>query len=128
MIEDARGKGRRRQAYASSASQAPADSDDSGPCKRASAESAKQGRTVLELMVDDKVAALGVMEASGARNFVITIFDSQGTALSVERNGLLRKVHLGLWSSSTQILIVSINMTFSKGRLSLRNSIPFVFP
>lgn len=79
-------------------------------------------------MVDDKVAALGVMEASGARNFVITIFDSQGTALSVERNGLLRKVHLGLWSSSTQILIVSINMTFSKGRLSLRNSIPFVFP
>lgn len=62
-----------------------------GQGDQASAGSQKR-RVILELAVNDNVTAFGVMEASGARNHVITVFDARGNKLSTEMNGLLRKV------------------------------------
>ena len=52
----------------------------------------KDSRRVLELVLDAKAVAFGVLEGAGSKDRTVSIFDSNGRLVSLERNGSLKKV------------------------------------
>ena len=56
------------------------------------AEAGRESRIVLELVLNTKRVAFGVLEAAGSKRQTISIFDSSGSLISIERSGWLKKV------------------------------------
>ena len=67
-----------------------------GHAKRSMSGASQDIRMVLELVLDTKVVAFGVLEAAGSKGRTISIFDSGGRTISVETNGSLKKVQSSL--------------------------------
>ena len=78
------------------------DGQASRPLKGASHDS----RTVLELVIDAKAIAFGVLEA-GSKDRTISVFDSKGSLVSVETNGLMKKVRSSLAQKQAIVSLLS---------------------